>query len=65
MGSFSFDEETASRRDSIGIQGIRVRYPSCLRIDPLVLLRARCLAPIHARITLVSYQYISSLVGNT
>ncbi|KAH3747901.1 hypothetical protein DPMN_182336 [Dreissena polymorpha] len=37
MGSFGFAEETASRRDSIGIQGIRVRYPSSLRVDPLVL----------------------------
>ncbi|KAH3851883.1 hypothetical protein DPMN_094370 [Dreissena polymorpha] len=41
MGSFGFAEETASRRDSIGIQGIRVRYPSSLRIDTLVLLRAQ------------------------
>ncbi|KAH3852578.1 hypothetical protein DPMN_095089 [Dreissena polymorpha] len=65
MGSFGFAEETASRRESIGIQGIRVRYPSSLRIDTLVLLRAQCIAPIHARITWVSYQYISSWVGNT
>ncbi|KAH3724015.1 hypothetical protein DPMN_049816, partial [Dreissena polymorpha] len=41
MGSFGFAEETASRRESIGIQGIRVRYPSSLRIDTLVLLRAK------------------------
>ncbi|KAH3839404.1 hypothetical protein DPMN_112834 [Dreissena polymorpha] len=59
-GFFGFAEETASRRDSIGIQGIRVRYPSSLRIDTLVLLRAQCIAPIHARITWVSYQFISS-----
>ncbi|KAH3727720.1 hypothetical protein DPMN_053663 [Dreissena polymorpha] len=65
MGSFGFAKETERRRDSIGIQGIRVRYPSSLRIDPLVLLRAQCIAPIHARITWVSYQYISSWVGNT
>ncbi|KAH3784694.1 hypothetical protein DPMN_162658 [Dreissena polymorpha] len=44
MGSFGFAEETESRRDSIGIQGIRVRYPSSLRTDPLVLLRAQCIA---------------------
>ena len=62
---FFFAEETASRRDSIEIQGIWVRYPSSLQIDPLVLLRAQYKAPIHARITWVSYQYISSLVGNT
>ncbi|KAH3702307.1 hypothetical protein DPMN_077320 [Dreissena polymorpha] len=41
MGSFGFAEETASKRDSIGIQEIRVRYPSSLRIDTLVLLRAQ------------------------
>ncbi|KAH3825833.1 hypothetical protein DPMN_127716 [Dreissena polymorpha] len=33
MGSFGFAEEKASRRDSIKIQGIRMRYPSSLRID--------------------------------
>ncbi|KAH3717014.1 hypothetical protein DPMN_059753 [Dreissena polymorpha] len=64
-GPLVFAEETASRRDSIEIQGIRLRYPSSLRIDPLVLLRAQCIAPIHARITWVSYQYISSWMGNT
>ncbi|KAH3780076.1 hypothetical protein DPMN_157886 [Dreissena polymorpha] len=53
-------EETAYRRDSIEIQGFLVRYPSSLRIDPLVLLRAQSIAPIHARITWVLYQYISS-----
>jgi len=58
-------EETASRRDSIKIQGIGVRYLSSLQIDPLVLLRARCIAPTHARFTWVSYQYITSWVGNT
>ncbi|KAH3751237.1 hypothetical protein DPMN_185789 [Dreissena polymorpha] len=31
-GPLVLPEETASRRDSIGIQGIRVRYPSSLRI---------------------------------
>ncbi|KAH3843915.1 hypothetical protein DPMN_117450 [Dreissena polymorpha] len=60
-----FAAETASRRDSIEIQGIRMRYPSSLRIDPLVLLHAQCIAPIHTRITWGSYQYISSWVGNT
>ena len=64
MGSFGFAEETAIGRDSIGIQGIRVRYSSSLRIDPLVILRAHVL-PIHARITWVLYQCISILVGNT
>ncbi|KAH3809239.1 hypothetical protein DPMN_137600 [Dreissena polymorpha] len=52
----------ASSRDSIMIQGIRVRYPSSLRIDPLVRLRSHCIALIHATITWVSYQYISSWV---
>ncbi|KAH3779018.1 hypothetical protein DPMN_180497 [Dreissena polymorpha] len=51
MGSFGIADDTASGRDSIEIQGIRVRYPSSLQIDPLVLLLAECIAPIHARIT--------------
>ncbi|KAH3691244.1 hypothetical protein DPMN_193193 [Dreissena polymorpha] len=64
IGSCGFAEEIASRRDSIEIQGIRLRYPSSLRIDPLVLFRAQCIAPIYARRTWVSYQYISSWVGS-
>ncbi|KAH3892695.1 hypothetical protein DPMN_016820 [Dreissena polymorpha] len=63
-GALFIAEETASRRDGIEIQGFRLRYPSSLRIDSLVL-RAQCIEPIHARITWVSYQYISSWVGNT
>ncbi|KAH3791741.1 hypothetical protein DPMN_145231 [Dreissena polymorpha] len=40
MGSFGFAEETASRRDSIGIQGIRVQSAStCFQWGPLVLLK--------------------------
>ncbi|KAH3715348.1 hypothetical protein DPMN_058055 [Dreissena polymorpha] len=64
MGSFNFAEETASRRDSIEIQRIRMLYLSSLRVNPLVLLCAQCIAPIHARITWDSYQYISSWVGS-
>ncbi|KAH3814103.1 hypothetical protein DPMN_142591, partial [Dreissena polymorpha] len=48
MWSFGFAEETAIRRDSIEEEGIRVQYRSPLRIDPFVLLRAQCIAPIHA-----------------
>ncbi|KAH3869192.1 hypothetical protein DPMN_032353 [Dreissena polymorpha] len=60
MGSLGFAEETASRSDRIEIQGIQVRYPSSLRIDPLVILLAQCIAPIHAGITWVSDQYIAN-----
>ncbi|KAH3783288.1 hypothetical protein DPMN_161223 [Dreissena polymorpha] len=59
MGSFGFAEETASRKDSIGIQGIRVRYPSSLRIDTLVPLRAQC---IYTR-ELPGFHTSTSLVG--
>ncbi|KAH3866617.1 hypothetical protein DPMN_029714 [Dreissena polymorpha] len=61
----SFAEETASRRDSIGIQGIRVRYPSSLRIDSLVLLRAQCIAPIpgfHTSTSLVGWETLEAFL---
>ena len=29
-------------------KGVRVRYHNTFRIDPLVLLRAQCITPIHA-----------------
>ncbi|KAH3719206.1 hypothetical protein DPMN_062038 [Dreissena polymorpha] len=65
MGSFLVLLKRQHAEESVLRYKDWVRYPSSLRIDPMVLLHAQCIAPIHTRINCVSYQYISSWVGNT
>ena len=44
-------ELTIWQADKVRFKGVRVRYHSSFQKDPLVLLRARCIAPIHARLS--------------